>query len=433
MGISSLFSIAGNGLGAYQTQMDAISNNIANADTPGYRTETAEMTAIPGTPLTSGVSAGGGVHVSDITRHVDLALQRQLFSAAITKGASDARSNALSTVSSGLSESSTQFSASLNSFANALTTLSQQPSATAARVTVLSTAQSLASSANQIQDALETASTGYTKQVSDLQSNVTQEAAHLADLNRSILYLPPQQSGSIKDSALEVAKDLAAKTGGRFWVGDRGTVDFSLPNGKGLVQDVTSKAMVDTDVPSAGGQMGGLLQVKADTDGYRQTFTTALQAMVTQFNTVHQQGTDGNGNAGAAFFNLNGGGRLAVAISNADEVAAGRGGGVEDNANASQLANLPNTASPLTGATLSADFNALVAKAGADSQSASATAASADGSYDALDAKQKRTEGVDVDKQAVAMTQAQKMYQAMAQILATENSMLGTLLDVVKG
>lgn len=431
MSISAAFSISANGLRAYQTQMDTISNNISNANTPGYHEETAVLTALPGTNL-GRASPGGGVMVSAINRNVDMALQAQLFSAASTKSQTNARSQALSDISTSLSDSSSQFSTALNDFAGSLSKLSQQPSSVAARQQVLSTAQTLASSADAIQSNLTNAITGYDQKIRADVDTVNQLSKSLADINRSMTFVGKDQAGALQDQALQTAQQLAEKTGGSMRVEDNGMVDVYMPSGKTLAMGTSAYPMALSDAPDVQGEIGGLEKAKADTQGYQGTFTSALQSLSSQFNAVHQAGTDVNGQPGQAFFAVDTSGNLQVAISDPNLVAAGTGGGADDGSNLKALSQVSNSVGP-NSTSMSAMFNVLVTKAGGDSQNASSDAQVAVSTYTVLDEREKATEGVDTDAQAVAMTQAQRCYQACAQVLSTENQMIGSLLQAVGG
>ena len=67
MSISSLMSIGQTALYAASAQMQATSNNIANASTPGYSRESANLAEAPGQESTAGFM-GSGVDVTGVTR-----------------------------------------------------------------------------------------------------------------------------------------------------------------------------------------------------------------------------------------------------------------------------------------------------------------------------------------------------------------------------
>src|ERR1700688_5212265 len=65
--LSDVFGISVGALRAFQSAIDVTSNNIANANTPGYAKEAVNLTAAA--PQSNGVlSVGNGVVVSGISR-----------------------------------------------------------------------------------------------------------------------------------------------------------------------------------------------------------------------------------------------------------------------------------------------------------------------------------------------------------------------------
>ena len=65
--MSDVFGISVGALQAFQSAIDVTSNNIANANTPGYAKEAVNLTAAA--PQSDGVlSVGNGVVVSGISR-----------------------------------------------------------------------------------------------------------------------------------------------------------------------------------------------------------------------------------------------------------------------------------------------------------------------------------------------------------------------------
>ena len=66
MGLSSALAIAMSGLRANQASLSIVSGNIANANTPGYVTQTANQIEVQ-----SGGS-GSSVEVTGVSRQLDL-------------------------------------------------------------------------------------------------------------------------------------------------------------------------------------------------------------------------------------------------------------------------------------------------------------------------------------------------------------------------
>ena len=73
MSLSAALSIATSSLANVNSQLALVSHNIANADTPGYVTETATQEDLTSNGIGIGVIAG------PVTRNVDASLQAQVF------------------------------------------------------------------------------------------------------------------------------------------------------------------------------------------------------------------------------------------------------------------------------------------------------------------------------------------------------------------
>src|SRR5215213_9267056 len=115
-GISSFFGIQTSlrGLLAQQAGLDVTAHNIANAGTPGYSRQTAQLEAVTGLKLAAGALAGGGgallgggVDVTSYTRARDAFADLQYRAQASLHGDAEATSSALSTVEEALNEPGT--------------------------------------------------------------------------------------------------------------------------------------------------------------------------------------------------------------------------------------------------------------------------------------------------------------------------------------
>ena len=149
------FSIASNALGQDQSALNVISNNVANANTPGYTREVAnfqenDAITINGQGYGDGVTVTGGISQRNNVLEQELQQQNQLVSS------SSARLNALDQVQSIFNQTTTSNSSSptaatdgigqdLTSFFGALSSLESDPSSASLRQGVLSSATTLAS------------------------------------------------------------------------------------------------------------------------------------------------------------------------------------------------------------------------------------------------------------------------------------------------
>src|SRR3546814_10046904 len=93
--MSDLLGLGASGVRAYQTALDIIGENIANANVPGYSRRQAVITENPsagtGYPLVRDVKAGSGVNVNNVLRAYNSFLTNDARTAAGDYGRAEAR------------------------------------------------------------------------------------------------------------------------------------------------------------------------------------------------------------------------------------------------------------------------------------------------------------------------------------------------------
>src|SRR5512146_2613382 len=145
--MADLLSTSVSGLLAFQQALDVTSNNIANASTPGYSVETANLVERPGQFTDTGFM-GSGVDVQSITRTYNELLAQQVRGSQASYSSSSTLAAQAAQIDNLLSDSTTGLTATLQSFVNALQTVASTPTSTAARQALLNQAQALAQQLN---------------------------------------------------------------------------------------------------------------------------------------------------------------------------------------------------------------------------------------------------------------------------------------------
>ncbi|HLH47958.1 MAG TPA: flagellar hook-associated protein FlgK, partial [Roseiarcus sp.] len=150
MSLSSAFNIISSSFVANAAQTALISANIANANTKGYSTKTANVAT----------AAYGGVEVSSITRAADSALLDQVLQSTSQSASQQALSKGLTTLAATVSDSASASSSSgstqngqspsamLSNLQSALATYQASPSSLSAADAVVTAANNLAASLN---------------------------------------------------------------------------------------------------------------------------------------------------------------------------------------------------------------------------------------------------------------------------------------------
>ncbi len=134
MTLLSTIHMAKNALFASQTGIQVASNNIANADTPGYVREKMIVTTAPPQQLGPGIVAGNGVRVEGIVREVDAYLQERLRAAVSDMANGEAQESIYTELESAIGElSESDLSTALTDFFSSIHDVLNQPEDAAVR------------------------------------------------------------------------------------------------------------------------------------------------------------------------------------------------------------------------------------------------------------------------------------------------------------
>src|SRR5919202_1681128 len=143
--------IASRALRADQALVDVANQNVANANTPGYSRQTADLRATLAYPIpsfnVSGAAGqlGTGVEVSQITRARDLFVDLQLRGQLTSQGRWDARRDALKQVEALVNEPSpTGLSSLLTKYWQSWQEVANSPSDASVRASLIEQGKSLA-------------------------------------------------------------------------------------------------------------------------------------------------------------------------------------------------------------------------------------------------------------------------------------------------
>jgi flagellar hook-associated protein 1 len=160
MGLSSALATAMSGLRANQAALSIVSGNVANAQTPGYVTQTVNQVEVA-----SG-GTGSGVQVTGVNRQLDLYVQSQLRTETSGGAYADQMSNILGQLQSvyGTPGAVGTLETSFSNFTTALQSLSTSSGSQSAQNAALTAAQSLTQELNST-----------TQGIQSLRSNVQQD------------------------------------------------------------------------------------------------------------------------------------------------------------------------------------------------------------------------------------------------------------------
>ena len=338
--MTDMLSTGVSGLLAFQTALDTISNNISNANTPGYDEEVADLVTNAATPSQDGW-IGNGVTVSSVTREYNQYLTSQLNSSTSSYNQFNTLSTLAASIDNMFSDSSTGLSATLQSFSSAVQTLADSPSSSSARQAVLSQAQTLISQFQSYQSNLSQLGSQVNSQLSSEAATITSLGQSIASLNQQITAAqnngtgqPPNQLLDERDSLInQLSQDVGVTT----VTASDGSVNVFIGNGQPLVVGASSTSIsaqpdpfdsgqlqlvmqgasgsVNITNSVSGGSLGGLLQFQQQMlTPAENTLGQAAVTLTQLVNTQNEAGLDENGDPGQALLAV--GGPQVLASSN---------------------------------------------------------------------------------------------------------------------
>ena len=325
--MSDMLSIGSSALQAYRTALNVVSNNIANANTPGYSRERIDLQAQNGVTTTIG-SIGTGVNIQGVQRITDSYAQAQLVGASSSYNRINTLQAYSSQLDSLLSDSNSGLSGPLQSFFADLNSLGSNPSSTAVRQTLLTDAGSLSSAFNGLQQQFDSMSQQLDSSVSGAVGQVNGYATQLAQLNLQISQASAQGQtpNALLDQRDQLLQNIAANVGISTIPNADGSVNVFIASGQPLVLGTTANALsVQPDAYGqsqdivlsnggtksvvtsqlSGGTIGGIMDFKREVlqPASDQLGQLAL-GLSSAINAQHAQGMDQYGQLGGAFFSV---------------------------------------------------------------------------------------------------------------------------------
>jgi flagellar hook-associated protein 1 FlgK len=452
--LNSILSIATQSLLAQETALSVTNNNIANVNTAGYSRETVTLQESAPT-LSGSISLGNGVTLSGISSVQDELLSLRIQQQTSEQSSADAQVSALTQVQTLFPLSGASLASSLSGFFTSLSALSSNPTSTADRQTVLSSAQTLVNQFNSVSAGLSGPTSSLNTTVSTDVTQINQISAQVATLNQQIVQqnATGQNSGPLTDQLGQLETQLASLTNISVTHGASGD-SISTGNGSPLVLGVQSYALKTstgtdgnvqvldnsgTNITSkiSSGDLGGTIQVR-DTvlTGLQTSLDTLANQFATAYNSAQTSGYDQNGAAGTALFTVSStvaGSAASIKLATTDPtaVAASSDGSSGSNGNVANLVGVQT--STIGGQSVSSRSSSLVYTIGELTSTASAQSTAVALSLSSLSAQQSSVSGVSVDEESANLIRYQQAYEAAAKVVSTIASLFETTLNMVSG
>ncbi|MFC7051868.1 flagellar hook-associated protein FlgK [Hansschlegelia quercus] len=228
--LNSALSSALSGLRTTQAGLELVSTNVANATTAGYVRKTLTTTE---------TTAGGesnGVKTAEITRQIDIYLQRQLRTETSGAAYASTKSKYLDTLQTtfGTPGSALSLDTAVSNFQTSLDALAASPDDGSARSAVLAQAQVMAQTLNSTSSAVQSLRSDADNGIASSVDSANQALKTIESLSKQIVQAKIKGSSA---SGLEDMRDQAIDTLSQLIdlrVEDRGSGDIAIKTGSGL-------------------------------------------------------------------------------------------------------------------------------------------------------------------------------------------------------
>jgi flagellar hook-associated protein 1 len=315
------------GLLAFQQALTVTSNNVSNAATKGYSVQNINLKEALGQGTASGY-IGAGVDVQSITRSYDETLANQVRSSNSSYQSFNTLATQASQIDNMLSDTRTGLTATLQSFVNALQSVSTSPASTAQRQVLLSNAQALTQELKNYQTQIDGYGRNLEQQIGTTVTQINSIAKNIASLNAQIAAAggTGQTPNQLLDQRDQLIDQLSQYVNVNAVTSSDGQMNIYMGTGQALVVASSAQQLVAMPDPNdasrvnvginnggnapidvtseiTGGSLGGLLVTRSQVlDPTQNALGQIAVGVATVMNQQQAAGMDLTGAAGQPMF-----------------------------------------------------------------------------------------------------------------------------------
>lgn len=386
--MSDLLSIGSTGVRAYQTALNVVGENIANASTKGYVRRNAQLTEISGGAgryiLLSNLSVGSGVAANTVGREWDAFRAADMRNATAESGRTGSTIVWLERMENTLNNAG--ITAAMTKFFNAGQAIAADPTGSAPRAAFLDAAAGVSSAFSTTADGLAAIDSDLRASAKLAVDQLNGLAAGLVEANAGLLKARDgsNEQAQLMDQRDRLIDQMSQLASINVSTDERGiaTVKLNDANGPTFVAGMASKPLdvqfnasgtmaltLDPNgspeaVPLKGGSLAGFMEAANRVSDMRQRVTNLAQSLADGVNQVQAAGVDLDGHPGAPLFDASSGdGKIAVTTISGRQIAAARPwavGATAGNVGAATL-QIQTNGSPLASTRISVSGGVLTA------------------------------------------------------------------------
>jgi flagellar hook-associated protein 1 FlgK len=327
----SLLSIGKTGLYAAQAALSTAGHNITNANVTGYSRQVVVQETATAMGGSNGY-IGTGTQIAQVKRYSDEFLNAQVRTAQASTSGLEAYQSQIDQIDNLLADTTTGLTPALQDFFSAVQNLTGDDGGVASRTSLLSSADTLASTFQSMNDRLDEIRSGVNTQVTSSVALINTYASQIADLNDQIGKLSAGDNLNLPNDLLDkrdqLVMELNQQVKATVMPGENNSLTVSIGNGQPLVVGTSSFDLAATTSPTdqtritvgyvtgtkvtplaesalTGGALGGVLAFRSETlDTAQNSLGRIAIAIASTVNAQHELGVDANGNAGGEFFTV---------------------------------------------------------------------------------------------------------------------------------
>lgn len=238
----SLYNTGVSGLLASQQQLATTGNNIANVNTEGYSRQRAEQNASMGI-YSGGNYIGTGTYIEDISRVYDQFSYKEQLLSQTNLSHADSLNVDLSQLDQVMTFSGGAINSSIESFYEAINSVSDNPSDLGLRDMALSQAHILSEDFNSMSTELTQLVKSKNGEIEEIASHISDVSVEIAKINEQILYTQNSVQGQpndLLDARDRLVNDLSQFTSVNTVVDNLGVMTVMIGNGATLVAGITA-------------------------------------------------------------------------------------------------------------------------------------------------------------------------------------------------
>jgi flagellar hook-associated protein 1 len=447
--MSDLLGIGTSAIGAYRTALNAIGQNVANSETPGYARRDVRLrdaTASTTSPIYNEAILFGGVRAGSITRAWDNFRAADSRYTASTAGRTEGRKTWLTAVETALNDGPSGVGQTMGKFFNAGVTLGSEPGDTLGRRSMLMALEDTAGSFRTTAESLARVSGGLGDTASLETDRLNQDLSTLAKINTQLRQAAPDGStrAGLEDDRDRLLDSVAERVGIEVSYKANGTATVTLANSGGsvLVDERGAKLMqlakADdgrlsfsligdgevTPLALSAGKLSGLAEAAAVTADRRSALDALAADFAASVNSWSAAGRTPAGTAGGPLLEVTAGAAsIRVLTTDPAAIAAASADG-KSNGNLLALGDLRGTDGAEAKWSNTISGHALMlASAQSEHAAASSRRETAFGARDEVS-------GVDLDYEAAELMRYQQAYSGAARIIQVARDTTQAILDL---